>query len=315
MFPMLPPPPSANPFSPPSDPRSPTPPPAPPSGKRKRVTVDVEAIEEEKQRLYYTKDEDVRLVSAWLNNSVNPIEGNAKKREYYWKEVADAYNSTTESDRKRDIKNLKNHWYKTTPKVTSFNGCYNQISDTYASGCCDKQLLQQALDLYHSRHGHQFMYVHWWEAVRDSQKWKIHVYTEGDGTKRSPAAPTEKTPRPTGCKAAKKARGKDKEAPAEINGMKEQIGAFLQAQAETKVQTEEMMELQSRLSAQKLEANRLAYESAKERTIAKLAEERTKLFDKFTEMLNADTSRMEPWAKEMHMRAVTRLGDQLFKEE
>ncbi|KAK1618971.1 hypothetical protein QYE76_024488 [Lolium multiflorum] len=149
------------------------------------------------------------------------------------------------------------------------------------------------------------MYVHWWEAVRDSQKWKIHVYTEGDGTKRSAAAPTEKTPRPTGCKAANKARGNDKEAPNEINGMKEQIGAFLQAQAETKVQTREMMELQSRLSAQKLEANRLAYEAAKERMVAKLAEERTKLFDKFTEMLNADTTGMEPWAKEMHVRAIT----------
>lgn len=76
-----------------------------------------------------------------------------------------------------------------------------------------------------------------------------------------------------------------------------------------------MMELQSRLSAQKVEANRLAYEAAKERIVAKLAEERTKLFDKFTDMLNADTTRMEPWAKEMHMKAVTRLGDQLFREE
>lgn len=49
--------------------------------------------------------------------------------------------------------------------------------------------------------------------------------------------------------------------------------------------------------------------------MAKLAEERTKLFDKFTDMLSADTIRMEPWAKEMHMKAVTRLGDQLFREE
>uniref|UniRef100_A0ACD5YGJ9 Uncharacterized protein n=1 Tax=Avena sativa TaxID=4498 RepID=A0ACD5YGJ9_AVESA len=151
-------------------------------------------------------------------------------------------------------------------------------------------------------------------ACVDSQKWKIHVYTEGDGTKRSSPGPTEKTPRPIGVKAAKKAREKEKEAPTEINGMKEQIGAFLQAQAETKVQNGEMMELQSRLSAEKLEANRLAYEAAKERTVAKLAEERTKLFDKFTEMLNTDTTKMEPWAKEMHVRAVTRLGDQLFKE-
>ena len=56
--------------------------------------------------------------------------------------------------------------------------------------------------------------------------------------------------------------------------MKEQIGTFLQAQADTKVQTDDMMELQSWLSAHKVEANRLAY------------------VDKFTEMLNADRTRI-----------------------
>jgi hypothetical protein len=75
------------------------------------------------------------------------------------------------------------------------------------------------------------------------------------------------------------------------------------------------MELQSRLSAEKLEANRLVYKATKERIVAKLAEEMTKLFNKFTEMLNAHFSNMEQWAKEMHIRTVTRLGDQLFKEE
>ena len=144
-------------------------------------------------------------LSAWLHNSMNPIDGNAKKGEYYWKEVADAYNSTTESDRQRDVKHLKNHWYKTTKKVTSFNGCYNHIRDTYASGRCDQQLMQQALDLYHSRNGHQFMYVHWWEAVKESQKWKIHVYTEGDGMKRSTPIPTENAQRPRGTKRVRKA--------------------------------------------------------------------------------------------------------------
>ena len=87
------------------------------------------------------------------------------------------------------------------------------MRDTYASGRCDKQLMQQALDLYQSRNGHQFLYVHWWEAVKDSQKWKIHVYTKGDGTKRSAPIPTENAQRPPGTKRAKKATGKDKEAP------------------------------------------------------------------------------------------------------
>uniref|UniRef100_A0A8I6X1F3 Myb-like domain-containing protein n=1 Tax=Hordeum vulgare subsp. vulgare TaxID=112509 RepID=A0A8I6X1F3_HORVV len=94
-----------------SDPRTTT-----PSNKRKRVTIDVEGDDEDRHRLYYTKDEDIRLVSAWLHNSVNPTDGNAKKGEYYWKEVVDTFNSTTESDRKRDVKHLKNHWYKTTKK-------------------------------------------------------------------------------------------------------------------------------------------------------------------------------------------------------
>ena len=56
--------------------------------------------------------------------------------------------------------------------------------------------------------------------------------------------------------------------------------------------------MQSRLSAQKVEANRLAYEATKERIVAKLAEERTKLFDKFTEMLSADTTTMEHGANQ-----------------
>ncbi|KAI4996731.1 hypothetical protein ZWY2020_052073 [Hordeum vulgare] len=186
-----------------SDPRSTT-----PSSKRKQVTIDVEAADEDRQRLYYTKDEDIRLVTAWLRNSVNPIDRNAKKGEYYWKEVADTFNSTTESDRKRDVKHLKNQWYKKTKK--------------------------QALELYHSRNGHPFTYVHWWEAVKDNQKWKIHVYTEGDGTKRSAPTPTENAQRPPGTKRAKKATGKEKEAPTEMNDMKEQVEAFLQAQADAK---------------------------------------------------------------------------------
>ena len=49
--------------------------------------------------------------------------------------------------------------------------------------------------------------------MKDSQKWKIHVYTKGDGTKRSAPIPTENAQRPPGTKRAKKATGKDKEAP------------------------------------------------------------------------------------------------------
>lgn len=43
------------------------------------------------------------------------------------------------------------------------------------------------------------------------------------------------------------------------------------------------------------------------------AEEITKLFDKFAEILNAGTTRMEPWAQEIPM--MTSFGDQFLKED
>jgi hypothetical protein len=124
--------------------------------------------------------------------------------------VAAAYNETTPSDRKRDVKHLKSHRYKTTKKVSLFNGCYNQMEDTYQSGRSDDQLMSQALDLYRTRYKHHFTYVHWWKAVCDSPKWNTHIAAEGQGTKRSTpeqdankAAPNV---RPIGCKKAKKMR-------------------------------------------------------------------------------------------------------------
>ncbi|KAE8770528.1 hypothetical protein D1007_57729 [Hordeum vulgare] len=79
MFCMQPPPPAKHhPLPSTSDPRTST-----PSNERKRVTTDVEGDDEDRQRLYYTKDEDIRLVSVLFRNCVNPIDGNAKKGEYY----------------------------------------------------------------------------------------------------------------------------------------------------------------------------------------------------------------------------------------
>uniref|UniRef100_J3M533 Myb/SANT-like domain-containing protein n=1 Tax=Oryza brachyantha TaxID=4533 RepID=J3M533_ORYBR len=87
-------------------------------------------------------------VSAWLNNSIDPIEGNARKGNTYWSKVAEAYNETTPNERKRDMNHLKGHWHKTTKKVSLFNGCYIQLHDAYASGHSNGQLMELALEFY-----------------------------------------------------------------------------------------------------------------------------------------------------------------------
>ncbi|KAJ1266856.1 hypothetical protein BS78_07G011300 [Paspalum vaginatum] len=40
------------------------------------------------RRLAWTEQDNIRLLSAWLNNSIDPIDGNCKKGEVYWKQVA-----------------------------------------------------------------------------------------------------------------------------------------------------------------------------------------------------------------------------------
>lgn len=62
------------------------------------------------KRLLWTKEEDLRLVGAWLNNSNDPIGSNYKKNEQYWKAVAAFYNSTTPKNRARLPKQIKSHF-------------------------------------------------------------------------------------------------------------------------------------------------------------------------------------------------------------
>uniref|UniRef100_J3LC57 Myb-like domain-containing protein n=1 Tax=Oryza brachyantha TaxID=4533 RepID=J3LC57_ORYBR len=58
-------------------------------------------------RLNWTRKEDERLASAWLLNSIDPVDGNNKKLDRYWGDVTTTYNSTTASNRTRNRNQLK----------------------------------------------------------------------------------------------------------------------------------------------------------------------------------------------------------------
>lgn len=61
-------------------------------------------------RINWTEEENLRLLSAWLNNSVDSVDGNCKKKEYYWRDVAQEFNSNRPADvHKRTVKQLKTH--------------------------------------------------------------------------------------------------------------------------------------------------------------------------------------------------------------
>ncbi|KAG2642033.1 hypothetical protein PVAP13_2KG266900 [Panicum virgatum] len=113
----------------------------------------------------WTKDEDRRLVGAWLNNSNDPIHSNYKKNDQYWKEVVAAYNSGTSKNQARQLKHIKDLFGRIKKRVAWFCGSWKETSALWASGESDVDLMDKELKLYEEEHKNDgpFMFMHCWD--------------------------------------------------------------------------------------------------------------------------------------------------------
>ncbi|KQK19683.1 hypothetical protein BRADI_1g49784v3 [Brachypodium distachyon] len=73
---------------------------------------DNDDAERGQRRLPWTEADNLRLISARLHNSVDPIDGNRKKGEFYWKKVTKEYNENNPVDRRRKPIHCKDHWVR-----------------------------------------------------------------------------------------------------------------------------------------------------------------------------------------------------------
>jgi hypothetical protein len=64
------------------------------------------------KRILWNPDEDVRLMSAWIEHSTDSTCGADKGGGQYWGEVAETYNKTTAPLRRRSVKQCKDRWHK-----------------------------------------------------------------------------------------------------------------------------------------------------------------------------------------------------------
>ncbi|WVZ48918.1 hypothetical protein U9M48_000309 [Paspalum notatum var. saurae] len=202
-------------------------------------------------RLVFEPDEDLRLVSAWLFHSNDPINGNCKKNESYWADVHELYNSTTPTNRKR------------------------QVTSVYASGQSDDQLRDKALQFYlddYSKEG-PFTVMHCWKALRDEPKWHAILDDVDKSNKRrlddgdvgrdisgTPEDVGEKE-RPIGTKEAKKQRSGKGKAKDDDTKLNEDLKKYMDIQAAATKRHEEFLETQQRVSDAKVEAARLRREA------------------------------------------------------
>src|ERR1041385_4924989 len=109
--------------------------------------------------------------SAWLENSNDPIDGNNKKNDKYWDDIAATFNSNSPSNRKRDAGQLKQHFHKVKAKINFFHGEYCAVRKVYTSGYSDDQLKTMALEKYEKNKGKPFSHLLMWRKLKDEGKW------------------------------------------------------------------------------------------------------------------------------------------------
>ncbi|TVU43500.1 hypothetical protein EJB05_09976, partial [Eragrostis curvula] len=258
------------------------------------------------KRLEWTKDEEVRLVNAWLENSTDPINGNGKKTDRYWGDVTEFYNSTTPKHRTRTMKQLKDHFLKIKKKVGWFCSVWKDANAVYSSGQSDDQLMDKAQIMYEEDYKDgPFMLKHCWVILRDKPKWHAHLnlnkrkVNDDENLGEYTHVPDDKADeRPIGNKAAKaqrngKVKGKVVDYPSHLD---EVVQKLVEIQG-TEESRNEMLETQKRVSSERLEAARLSHLAAKEN--AKPA-----MWETYRVLSMKNTSEMSDDVKAEHLMAL-----------
>ncbi|KAK1589245.1 hypothetical protein Q3G72_031916 [Acer saccharum] len=179
----------------------------------------------------YRIEEDLLLVSAWLNTSMDPVQGTLQKNTSFWSRINAYYHENKGmiiSD--RDQNGLEHRWSAIQIAVNKFCGFYKQIEGRHQSGLTQNDKTLQAMKMFHEIQGTTFQFLHCWNELRHAPKWITESSMKKSKNSKiaslatsSPAIPDTKIlgeaevdnvevmARPIGRKAAKERLKKDKD--------------------------------------------------------------------------------------------------------
>ncbi|KAF8716121.1 hypothetical protein HU200_026393 [Digitaria exilis] len=170
------------------------------------------------KRLMWTKDEDIILVGAWVNNSNDPIHANYKKNDQYWKEVTAAYNSAI--PKKRYGPFMFKHCWDVLRKEPKWDAYLERLANL------DPEMRKFNLE----------------DNV--GQPYSV----DGD----------DKEERPIGGKKAKELQKRTRKDQACVIDLEDELQLFLEAQKKANKGCNKMLETQRRVSSENLESPKLA---------------------------------------------------------
>ncbi|CAD6237599.1 unnamed protein product [Miscanthus lutarioriparius] len=285
---------------------------------KETINIDADETNEDERterRLNWTKPEDVRLASAWLRNSKDPVDGTDRKADQYWTDVTEEYNKSTEVCCRRNRNQLKIRWDRVKKPVMDFHGCWNRTTKVYRSGVSDDQLMEIAEKMYASEHNDkEFTLKHFWKVVRNERKWSAYVKKEQEKEKNKSAADSpsqvvnlEDNPkiRPIGHKKAKAELYGKKKTPEAFSAITDKLDKFIEVSTLARKDREKMAETQQIMAKSKVEAARLTDKAAEKQL-------KCKMLDTYRELLLAPTTNMNAHALAEREKALESMRLVLF---
>ena len=86
------------------------------------------------QGVKFTTEEDLLIVSAWLNTSMDPIVGNQQKHNVYWEKIYEYFQKDKTSCTSCTANSLMHRWSTIQLKINKFCGCLAHIERRNESG-------------------------------------------------------------------------------------------------------------------------------------------------------------------------------------
>ncbi|XP_028073585.1 glutathione S-transferase T3-like [Camellia sinensis] len=165
------------------------------------ISPQIETTKKPQRGGNFTTEEDSMLISAWLNISLDPVQGNEQKSKAYWLRVWEYFHQYKTFSSNCSQTSLMNRWSAIQLATNKFSGCFAQIQRLNQSGKTDKDkvlmplsflyllslelsnlmiisvLLSiiQILDarkLYKELYKSSFPFEHCWHELRDQPKWR-----------------------------------------------------------------------------------------------------------------------------------------------
>ncbi|KAJ0039968.1 hypothetical protein Pint_27635 [Pistacia integerrima] len=114
----------------------------------------------------FTAEEDLLIVSTWLNTSLDVVQGNEKKHKTYWARLWEYFHKYTTFESERTQVSLINHWSTIQLATNKFCGCYAQIESRNQSGVKEQDKIANAKFLYQELNKGTFQFEHCWNILR-----------------------------------------------------------------------------------------------------------------------------------------------------